>query len=393
MIWEQGSGLGHMTTMLPIAEQLHDRGHQVFVALKDFSSALKVFDPEKFHLLPCPAFSSLSKNNGQASTFAQIMHNVGFGNCSTLEPLVNSWHTIFDLVKPQLVITDHSPVAMLAARARGLKTITLGTGFSCPAACSQYPNWRPDEQNSLEQLSKDENLVLRNANSVLQRHGAPKLNTLSDLYRETDDALLVTYPELDPFQDRENGDYLGLLPDKGGVDPTWPESKAKRVFAYLRPLRGVELLLDTLIKRNLSVIVRMPKAPGQLKSRFPTIVWEEQFVDLSLAAEQAEFCIGHGTHMMTAKWLLAGKPVVMLPPYLEQCLTAKQIVNMGAGTASSLKTPRRLIKAIDTLLHEPVKFSKAAQAFANKYKTSPATNLAKAMEKVYRVLETESTFN
>ena len=96
MIWEQGSGLGHMTTMLPIAEQLHDRGHQLFIALKDFSSALKVFDAAKFHLLPCPAFSGKSKNNGKASTFAQVMHNVGFGTSSVLEPLVNSWHTIFD---------------------------------------------------------------------------------------------------------------------------------------------------------------------------------------------------------------------------------------------------------------------------------------------------------
>ena len=34
MVWEQGSGLGHMTSMLPIAEELLEKGHDVYVALK-----------------------------------------------------------------------------------------------------------------------------------------------------------------------------------------------------------------------------------------------------------------------------------------------------------------------------------------------------------------------
>ena len=56
------------------------------------------------------------------------------------------------------------------------------------------------------------------------------MNRLSDLYRDVDECLLVTYPELDPFNARDNATYLGVFPDEGGVLPSWPETGGRKVL-------------------------------------------------------------------------------------------------------------------------------------------------------------------
>ena len=390
MIWEQGSGLGHMTSMLPIAKSLQAKGHQVSIALKDFSKSHQVFKNEQFRFIACPAFSGRIKNHfAKSSTFANIIHNVGFGDYKILRTLVDVWRSNFEVFQPELIITDHSPVAMLAARSCGIKTAALGTGFSCPAACHPYPDWRPEEKNCQNQLLAEENFVLKNANKLLVETGVAPLEVLSDLYRQAG-ALLITYPELDPFPDRQNAHYLGILPTVGGIEPNWPEVNKPRVFAYLRPIRGIETLLAALTTKKLSTIVRMPGAPRQLQVKFPSLAWEEEFVDLSAAASKSDFCIGHGTHMMTSRWLLSGKPVLMIPPYLEQYLTAKQVVGFGAGLGSILKNPDHLSRAVDELLLRPERFRVAAEQFQQRhFKNTPETSLVTAVQKIETFLAEE----
>ena len=78
MIWEQGSGLGHLTSMLPIAESLKANGHQVWLGLKDFSKVHKVIEHEAFRFVACPATSGRIKHHFlRAATFSHILHNVG----------------------------------------------------------------------------------------------------------------------------------------------------------------------------------------------------------------------------------------------------------------------------------------------------------------------------
>jgi len=387
MVWEQGSGLGHMTSMRPIAEGLQAQGHQVWIALKDFSKANQVFKGTQFRFIASPNCTSRIRNHFlQAPTFAHILHNVGFGNFDTLNILVSAWRSVFEVLQPEIVVTDHSPVAMLAARVSGIKNITLGTGFSCPAACDSYPDWRPEQNNSKSQLLAEENYVLQNANKLLSQTEAPALQTLSDLYGQVE-SLLITYPELDPFSNRQNAEYLGILPSLRGNKPNWPDSGVPRVFAYLRPLPGIEKLLAMLTTQKLSAIVRMPGVPLTLQEKFPSLIWEEEFVDLSIAASKADFCIGHGTHMMTAKWLLAGKPVLMFPPYLEQRLTAQRIEEYGAGLISSLKRPKYIQKAIEELLLRPERFRVAAEKFQQRHSAkSPEIALDRAVKKITVIL-------
>lgn len=391
MIWEQGSGLGHLTSMLPIAESLKANGHLVWLGLKDFSKVHKVIEHEAFHFVACPATSGRIKHHFlRAATFSHILHNVGFGDYEILRNLISVWHSTFQFLQPDLIITDHSPVAMLAARSYGIKNITLGTGFSCPGDSCPYPDWRPEERNNKDQLIADEYFVLENANRLLGHYKTKQLDKLSDLYGQVE-PLLITYPELDPFPERRNQEYLGILPSKEGIEPKWPGTDQTRAFAYLRPLRGIEVLLKILVARKISTIVRMPGAPQQLRTKFPSLIWEDNFVDLSIAASKANFCIGHGTHMMTSQWLLAGKPVLMIPPYLEQSLTAQRVVAMGAGLASSLKLPKHLLRTADEFLANRKRFQAGAEKFKQRYAhKSPKASLVTAIAKISATLARET---
>ena len=43
--WELGAGLGHVSPLQPIVDQLVRRGHQVWLALRNVNGATMIFDP------------------------------------------------------------------------------------------------------------------------------------------------------------------------------------------------------------------------------------------------------------------------------------------------------------------------------------------------------------
>ena len=57
----------------------------------------------------------------------------GFGTLETLFPATLSWRTIFDKLRPDLIVCDHSPVVCFAAYGR-IPVVQVGDGFTIPPA-------------------------------------------------------------------------------------------------------------------------------------------------------------------------------------------------------------------------------------------------------------------
>jgi hypothetical protein len=152
-------------------------------------------------------------------TFAQLLYNNGFGVADELRTLGLAWRSIFEPVRPDLNVFDHSPTALLAARGIEVRRALIGTGFFCPRDGYPLPDLRTSLSAADEKLRHDEDRVLAIAKDLLRSWNAEPLTRISQLDHEVDEHFLVTFVELDHYGARENQRYWGAWPNVGGKAP------------------------------------------------------------------------------------------------------------------------------------------------------------------------------
>ena len=209
--WELGSGYGHIVPLRPLAEKLAELGHQVIIATKDVAQTYQVLQELPVRLLQAPISSCAHGHTIRpAMSFAHILHNVGFDDPSRLTAVAGSWRMLFDLVRPDLIIFEHSPTALLAARAGSAERVVIGTGFTLPPDDRPLPNLRRWRRVNADQLLADESRVLETMNHALRQLGGERLDHITSLYYEADRTMLLTFKELDHYPSRPNTTYHGI---------------------------------------------------------------------------------------------------------------------------------------------------------------------------------------
>ena len=246
--WELGAGLGHVTVLRPLVERLLDHGHRVVVAMKDLHRGHQLVENRDVTYFQAPIQTRAIQNPIEhPSTFAHVLHNAGFGDKKTLGVTAEAWRSIYRHVRPDLVVFDHSPTALLASRCFDVKRVVVGNGFCCPADGSPMPDWRPWMKRDPAQLHREEGAVLRTVNQQLRAWRAQYLRRLSDLYTQADVTALATVSELDHFGPRNEPCYFGVWSHGSGKAPEWPiGGTGKRVYAYVRPFAGMHALFRIL---------------------------------------------------------------------------------------------------------------------------------------------------
>lgn len=226
--------------------------------------------------------------------------------------------------------------------------------------------WSPVPEDRL--LAAD-TLALANINAVLARFDCPPLSHLAQLFQVAEDSLL-SFPELDHYPSRGPARYWGMLPAAVAEGSSWPDTSGPRVFSYLRPdTPHVEAALHALHGLQGSILVYAPGLPEDMVRRYtaPHIVFSVRPVDLNKVAAQAEAGLTYASPAATVAFLMAGKPVLMMPGHLEQFLFAKRVEEMGAGLIQSPEeAPTHLPAMLRQILADPV-FRSNAAAFARKY--------------------------
>ena len=366
--WELGSNLGHIGAFLPIARQLRERQHTVHWVVAQPHQAARLLPAAGFGWLQAPRLPELRQKMPPLN-YADILLRYGYAQPQDLLGLVVGWRTLMQQAQAAVVIVDHAPTAILAARTLGLPVMLFGTGFVTPPVTHPTPNMRPWLPVTQSQLLQADAQVLASINAVLHHFGQAPISRVADLFQVEEQAL-CTFAELDHYENRANGRYWGLLPYTQAAPPRWPEAIGPKVFAYLRPKSAhFEAALQALHQLEGSILVFAPGISPQLCERFTArhMHFSVEPVDLKLAAQEADAALTYGSPSASVAFLLAGKPAVMLPGHLEQFLQARRIVQLGAGLLIAPNLPAtELPTLLQKVLTEP-SFTVNARAFAQKH--------------------------
>ena len=381
-IWERGDDFGHMSRFLPLALKLRECGHEVRFALRDLSNAETILGRHGFSLLQGPIW--LAKVPGIPKiplNYTELLFQFGFLNQPGLTGLVKGWRELYGLAKPDMILADFGPTALLAARGLPFKRGMIGTGFCSPPRTCPLPNVRPWLTVDAERLADSERKALQTANSVLADFGVKPMNAVADLF-DVDEDFLCTFPELDHYPNRGPARYWNPVFSKDqGEERSWPETPGKRIFAYLKPqYDGFGKILGLLRQVKGTVLVFSPGIPKSMVQKYqsPRMMITTQPVKLAGILHGCDLVICHAGHGTVAAALLAGVPLLLLPTrqHLEQTLTAFRVAQMGAGLMVMQKPrnepPGQNVQEPDyrapliRLLGKP-SFAQQARAFAAKH--------------------------
>jgi hypothetical protein len=301
-------------------------------------------------------------------TLAHILFNSGFSKVEELRAMAEGWRTLIRFVQPDLIIFDHSPTALLAARGSPGRKAVIGTGFCCPPSVAPLPDLRPWVPVEPDSLRRDEASVLGNVNQVLASWGQKSLGQLSELYHDVDETFLTTFRELDHYPCRPEAEYFGAWGTEGGEEPLWPEISGKRVFAYLKPFATLRDLLTVLRQLEQPTLVYIDGLSPTLREEFqsPTLRFVARRLNLAAVGKTCDLAILNGGHNAAALMLLAGKPTLHVPLNLEQAYNGSSVAKLDAGLGALPERPQDFGPIIGALLSE-ARFTEGAQRFAALY--------------------------
>ena len=367
LAWELGGNYGHLSKLLPLARLLRQRGHEPLFAVRDLAVASAMIGKE-FPFLQTPRPSEAIRQPREPVSYADILAGAGFGTKDSLDGMLHAWRGLFDLIRPDVVVAQFAPMAIVAARQTSIPTIRPDTGFESPPQTSPFPCFRPWLKVSPEALLEKEAELLVIINTVC----GGKSRSLNSVL-QADLTLLTTLPELDHYPGRQGGRYIGPLfqTDEGDEIP-WQTVNRKRVFAYLRPFPELPALLDELKKAQVEVIAAIPGADCKLADSFST----ESFrivsgtVRLDRILPQADLAISHGGHGLTSACLLHGVPSLAIPTMIEQLMTARNLERLKTGAEVTRAALRKggCGDILNSLLTDTT-YKEHSEALAEKYQS------------------------
>lgn len=368
--WELGANFGHLAQMVPIARRLRQRGHEVLFAVKDVAIARNLLGSDGFPFLPAPTCGVRRRPVSKPASFADILAGAGFDDAGILRGLVASWHHVFSVVRPDLLVAQYAPSAQLAARIAGLPCISIGTGFERPPEVAPFPCFRPWLKITNDELLVRERKLLVSINESAVSLGLPPFTHLHHALK-ADISLLATLPELDHYPGRRGGHYIGpLCMLEDGDEWTWPiEDDLPCIFAYLRPFRGLSTVMEGLKKSGANVIAVIPGISDKERMAFTgeRLRIVTQPLRASTILKRAKVVVSHGGHGMTAATMLAGVPTLAIPVSVEQWLTARNVERLGSGIGiDRAHIPSRFESALNRLISNAACRRKAGE-FVQKY--------------------------
>ncbi len=329
-ISELGAGLGHVSPLLAIAKALRDsadRDPKFIFAVNDPLMLRPLHLPAGDLVLPLPELKQNEPLSSHSKSYAEILAHHGFTRAEVMTPLLALWDDLLSLIKPDLIIADHSPTAILAARGR-IPVLQTGSGYTMPPAdLPIFPALRSAMGAPTMQPQ-----MLDALNAVLKLRKQPLLPSLPALLA-TEGRALFSHPILDPYAGMRPDPYLGTY--NQGIAPTTPvTSPSVFLYAGARP-DYLGTLVQALMATGLPIRAYLGPRETAATS-FLRMSGAEVFKSPPALAEVfaiSSVIVSHGGAGLTLAAMQAGRAQVILPIHAEAEFNASRIVSNGLGLA------------------------------------------------------------
>ena len=377
LAWEMGANLGHIDRLLVLARALRARGHEAVFVLRDLSRAQPRIAAEGYTMGQAPVWLPRMANPPQLANYTAVLASAGWLDVAGLAGLLCGWRTWFDLLRPEVLVCDHAPTALLAARTSALpmRIWACGSSFEIPpTGAGVFPAFMPGGPRDTAACAAFDAALLQPANAALALLGAPPLARLTDLFAPAQ-RVLTTLPEL--------AHYAGYGPEvtwagpsyagDSGIAPQWPEAGGRRAFVYLEPGHAAfEPVLTALQACGLSALIHAKGLAPAAVARWasPRLRFEAQPLRMDEVVAQADVVVSHGGQGTLAAAALAGKPQLLLPQHMEQAMAARRVAAAGLGLvvapAPAGQPPADCRPLLQRLIDDPA-FTSAAGALAQRH--------------------------
>ena len=333
LAWELGTGFGHLGPFLGLVPRLLERGHTLHVAAREVAGAAQALGslPVTLHQAPL-CLNTYGGLQDPPLNFAEILMRYGSLEPALLQAMITAWRSLISVVGADLVVADHAPTALLAARGTGVACAVLGSPFNVPPAVAPTPNMRAWITVPAERLADSDCRVLAVINQVLPPDRG--LHAIHEIFAGAG-RFFSGVPELDPYVARQPDDYLGLQSlSTGTAAPVWTQGAGERVFAYLHAdYSHIECALQALAASGARVLVHVLGGGASLSEHYSNarLHFAPQLLDFRRVVAECGLCVCHGNVGTTLGMLQGGRPLLVLPKHLEHFLLGSAVERAGAG--------------------------------------------------------------
>ena len=341
-----GGGLGHVVPLLRLADALAADGFAPAFAVRDLAEAWPVLGPAGYPAYQAPVYhpTPADRANGMLAGYVDVLALNGFRSADTLLPLVRAWDHLFAAVRPALVVTDHSPAAVVAA-AGAVPVVQVGAGFELPPLDGPaFPRLLSDGVRVA-----DESEVLSVVRAVQVARGVRPSDSLQTAFL-TPRAVTVL-PEFDPYQPVRGEVCVGPLtplPNPLSPPPLW-------YFAYLNAAGVSDDTITALAGCGVPGAVYLrgvdPARAGRLRQA--GVPMADRLRPSDEVLRGAAVVIHHGGVGTAQATLAAGRPQILVPEHLEHLLTAHLLDRLGVGVKLVAPTPAGLAAVVRQFASDP----------------------------------------
>ncbi|HZL58070.1 MAG TPA: nucleotide disphospho-sugar-binding domain-containing protein [Stellaceae bacterium] len=328
LAWELGANLGHVGPLLLLARELRKRGHRPVFALRDVAGPGALLAEEDIPVLQAPVWIKSDILRGRPFRIASYADNLalfGFADAEGLSGMVAAWDALLALVKPDLIVADHSPTLCLAAFG-AIPIAIVGNGYTVPPV--HEPSFPPLFPGRPPLIA--ESRILDTVQAVQQRRKRPEPRTLPALF-DAPVRAVATFPELDPYRAVRREPVMGPLEPMPAETPLPADPS---LFAYLGEENPwLETVVQCLVEQPGAVEVFLRGDVGALRRLLVArgVRVHERPPPLAEVLARARVVLSHAGSTTAHAALAAGRVQILLPTHVEQELTADALVALGVG--------------------------------------------------------------